>query len=276
MRGKLFVADAHAHVFLEPARVYRRSVHFTERDLVASMDRDGIDLAVVIARPTEHLRVEELRRLHNRTAEAIARFPGRLVGFCWAAPRLGEAGVDEARRCLRELGYAGIKLHPSQERFNIDDEEVRPYAELARVHGVPVTVHTQLAVRGSEPWRMLPLAEAFPQVTFVMAHLGGDGGMVQTLAAARIAAECPNIAVEVSTTVSDPGATYLGPAELLGPERVLFGSDAPLHQAALNLLKLDLLEMPDEWRALMSGGNLLRLLRREAPQSAPRASAATP
>lgn len=264
MRGDLFVADAHAHVFLNPTTVYRRSVHFTERDLVESMDRNGIDLAVVIARPTEHLRIEELRALHDRTAEAVAREQGRLVGFCWAAPRLGEAGVVEVRRCLRELGYAGIKFHPSQERFNIDDDELVPYAELAREHGVPVTVHTQLAVRGSEPWRMLPLAERFPDVTFVMAHLGGDGGMVQTLSAAKIAAECPNIAVEVSTTVTDPGATYFGPAEILGPERVLFGSDAPLHQAALNLLKLDLLEMPDAWRALIAGGNLLRLLRRDS------------
>ena len=263
MRGEVFVADAHSHVFLDPTRVYRRTVHFTERDLVESMDRNGIDLAVVIARPTEHLRVEELRVLHDRTAAAVAAEHGRLVGFCWAAPRLGQAGVDEVRRCLRELSYVGIKLHPSQERFNIDDDELFPYAELAREHGVPVTVHTQLAVRGSEPWRLLPLADRFPDVTFVMAHLGGDGGMVQTLAAAKIAAEYPNIAVEVSTTVTDPGATYLGPAQILGPERVLFGSDAPLHQAALNLLKLDLLEMPDDWRALIAGGNLLRLLRRD-------------
>lgn len=275
MRANVFVADAHSHVFLEPSRVYRRLLHFTESDLVASMDRDGIDLALVIARPTEHLRIDELRVLHERTAEAIARHAERLVGFCWAAPRLGQAGLDEVERCLRELRYAGIKLHPSQERFNIDDDEVVPYAELARDRGVPITVHTQLAVRGSEPWRMLSLAERFPDVTFVMAHLGGDGGMVQTLAAAKIAAECPNIAVEVSTTVTDPGATYLGPAEILGPERVLFGSDAPLHQAALNLLKLDLVEMPDEWRALISGGNVLRLLGRDARRPFSSAAPAT-
>lgn len=276
MRANTFVADAHTHLFLEPTRVYRRLLQFTESDLIAAMDRDGIDLALVIARPAEHLRIDELRLLHERTAEAIARHPERLVGCCWAAPRLGRAGLEEVERCLGELRYAAIKLHPSQERFNIDDDEVIPYAAIARDHGVPVTVHTQLAVRGSEPWRMLSLAERFPDVTFVMAHLGGDGGMVQTLAAAKIAAECPNIAVEVSTTVSDPGATYLGPAQILGPERVLFGSDAPLHQAALNLLKLDLVEMPDEWRALISAGNLLRLLRREVPRQSSETPAPTP
>ena len=275
MRANTFVADAHTHLFLEPSRVYGRSRYFTESDLIAAMDRDGIDLALVIARPAEHLRIDELRVLHERTAEAIARHPERLVGSCWAAPRLGQAGLEEVERCLGELRYAGIKLHPSQEQFNIDDDEVLPYAAIAQDHGVPITVHTQLAVRGSEPWRMLSLAERFPDVTFVMAHLGGDGGMVQTLAAAKIAAECPNISVEVSTTVSDPGATYFGPAQILGPERVLFGSDAPVHQAALNLLKLDLVEMPDEWRALISGGNLLRLLRRDAPQRSARTPTAT-
>jgi predicted TIM-barrel fold metal-dependent hydrolase len=84
--------------------------------------------------------------------------------------------------------------------------------------------------------------------------------MVQSLAAVHIAAECDNIAVEVSTAVTDPWATWQGPAMVLGPERVLLGSDAPLHQVALNLLKIDLLDMPVEWKRLMLGGNLARLV----------------
>jgi predicted TIM-barrel fold metal-dependent hydrolase len=47
---------------------------------------------------------------------------------------------------------------------------------------------------------------------------------------------------------------------MLGPERVILGSDAPLHHVALNLLKLDLLDMDDEWRRLMLGGNMQRIL----------------
>jgi predicted TIM-barrel fold metal-dependent hydrolase len=260
VRNGLLVADAHTHIFPKQTRLYGREVIFTVEALLASMDLYGIDFSVVIARPTQQLNVGDLRALHDSIAAAVATAPGRLAAFCWATPRLGSAGVVEVRRCLSELGYVGMELHGDLEQFNIDDEEVRPLARLASERGVPVSVHTQLAVRGCEPWRLVPLAEDFPDVRFVMGHLGADGGMLQSLAAAKIASRVPNIAVEVSTTVTDPWATFSGPAEILGPERVLFGSDAPLHQPALNLLKMDLLEMPIEWRRAMIGGNVAAML----------------
>jgi uncharacterized protein len=260
MRNGLFVGDAHTHVFPEPTTLYGRRVRFSVDDLLASMDLYGIDFSVVVARPTTQLDLASLRALHDEIAGAVARGDGRLAAFCWAAPRLGAGGAGEVRRCLGELGYVGVELHGDLEQFNIDDDEVRPIVKVATEHGVPVSVHTQLAVRGCEPWRLVPLAEDFPDTTFLMGHLGGDGGMLQSLAAAKIAARASNISVEVSTTVTDPWATFLGPARLLGPKRVLFGSDAPLHQPALNLLKLDLLEMPTEWRRAMVGGNLAEML----------------
>ena len=265
MRNGLFVGDAHVHIFPEGARLYGREVRFSADDLISMMDVNGIDAAVVIARPTTQLPLADLRRLHDRTAHDVARYGSRLVGFCWAAPRLGAEGVAEARRCLGELGYRGIKLHPAQELFNIDDSDVQPYLALAGEFGVPVTVHTQIAVRGAEPWRIVAPARSFPEVPFLLAHLGGDGGMVQSLTAVHIAEQSDNISVEVSTAVTDPWATFEGPASVLGHERVLFGSDAPLHQVALNLLKLDLLEIPLDWRRAMLGGNVARLVRFDVP-----------
>jgi predicted TIM-barrel fold metal-dependent hydrolase len=260
MRNGLLVGDAHTHVFPEPTTLYGRRVRFSVEDLLAQMDLYGIDFSVVIARPTRQLDLASLRALHDEIAGAVGRGDGRLAAFCWAAPRLGADGATEVRRCLGELGYAGVELHGDLEQFNIDDDAVHPIVKVASEHGVPVSVHSQLAVRGSEPWRLVPLAEDFPDTTFLMSHLGGDGGMLQSLAAAKIATRAPNISVEVSTTVTDPWATFLGPARLLGSKRVLFGSDAPLHQPALNLLKLDLLEMPIEWRRDMIGGNLAEML----------------
>jgi predicted TIM-barrel fold metal-dependent hydrolase len=261
MRNGLFLADAHTHIFSEPTRLYGRDVHFPVEDLIKGMDTNGVDAAVVITRPTSQLLIDELGALHDDVAASVAKFADRLVGFAWAAPRLGAAGVAEVRRCLKDLRFQGIKLHSGQELFNIDDPDVGPYLKLAREFDVPVTVHTQIAVRGAEPWRMVGPAQAYPDVQFIMAHLGGDGGMVQSLTAAHIAKQCDNIAVEVSTAVTDPWATYEGPAGILGPERVLIGSDAPLHQLELNLLKLDLLTVSTEWRRAFLGENLRRLVR---------------
>jgi predicted TIM-barrel fold metal-dependent hydrolase len=139
---------------------------------------------------------------------------------------------------------------------------------------VPVIAHTALAARGAEPWRLLRLARRFPSVSFVMAHLGSDGGLLQSLSAVDIAAQAPNILVEGSGTVTDPYATYLGPAKALGPDRVLVGSGEPIHQIALSLLKLDLLPMPDDWRRAITGANLARLLGREPSITRPEGAAA--
>lgn len=260
VRNGFYVADAHAHIFPVRSRVYGRIVQFSVDDLISMMDRNSVDSAVVITRPSSQLGEAELRALHDRTAQDIAKHAERLAGFCWAAPRLGGAGLAEVRRCLSELGYRGIKLHPAHEQFNIDDEATAGYATLAEEFGVPVTVHTQLAVRGAEPWRLLSLARRHPSVKFVMAHLGGDGSMVQASTAANIAKQSDNISVEVSTAVTDPWATFEGPASVLGPERVLLGSDAPLHQIELNLLKIELLQIPAEWKRAMLGENLARLV----------------
>jgi predicted TIM-barrel fold metal-dependent hydrolase len=265
MRDGIFVADAHAHVFPHDVVLYGRSGRFGARDLLFSMDANGIDFSVVVARPTLAPSLHELSALHDSVLEEISPYSARLCAFAWASPRLGDAGLRELERCLENSLVAGIELHAGLEAFNIDDEFVSPVAEVAAHFDVPVSVHTQLAVRGAEPWRLLRLARRHPSVNFLMGHLGGDGSMLQTGAAAEIAARAGNISVEVSGTVTDPWATYRGPSELLGPDRVIFASDSPLHQPALNLLKLDLLEMERPWREAILGRNLLRLLRRDLP-----------
>src|ERR1041385_8584967 len=107
----MFVADAHTHVFRQPTHIYRRPILFTADDLIGYMDRFGVDLSIVIARPTAPVTVDELRREHDLLAEDVARFQDRLAAYCWLAPRLGESGVAEVERCLSQLGYVGIKLH---------------------------------------------------------------------------------------------------------------------------------------------------------------------
>src|SRR5690348_6505429 len=86
MRNGMFVADAHTHVFPETTRIYGRTVKFGADDLIKVMDTNGVDAAVVIARPSGQLSISELRALHDRTANEVAKHKDRLVGFCWAAP----------------------------------------------------------------------------------------------------------------------------------------------------------------------------------------------
>jgi predicted TIM-barrel fold metal-dependent hydrolase len=261
MRDGTYIADAHSHLFLEPSVLSGRTVHFPADRLIAAMDAYGIDFSLVVARPTRQLSIGELRQYHDDLAQAVAAYPDRLRAFCWATPRLGAEGVDEVARCVDELGYLGIKLHPPHEQFLLDDPGAARLIQVAADRGLPVMVHTQITFVGAEPWRLVFVASDFPETPFLMAHVGGDGSLLQNLSGARLVADSPNILLEMSTTVTDPRATYPEPAKVVGVERVLFGSNAPMHPPAPNLLKMDVIEVDDESRALMLGGNLRRLLR---------------
>ncbi|CAN5519926.1 amidohydrolase family protein [soil metagenome] len=241
MRDGVFVADAHTHIFTRPSRLYGREVEYSAEALIESMDLYGVDFSLVIARPTSQLDLDALKQLHDETAQGIAGYAERLRAFCWGIPRLGNQGVAEVERCWDELGYIGLKLHPVHEQFLLDDPDSLTLIEAADRRRVPVMVHTDSTVEGAEPWRLLFVAQDFPSTTFVMAHVGGNGSEVQNLSIVRLAAVVDNVVLDVSTTVTDPAATYLEPARILGPERVCYGSNSPIHPMAPNLLTMELL-----------------------------------
>jgi predicted TIM-barrel fold metal-dependent hydrolase len=262
VRDGLLVVDAHAHIETGEREVFggRPAQMPTER-LLAQLDSCGIDAAWVIAHAWAGWTIEQYRQEHDVIAAEIAAHPRRLFGICWADPLLGEPMVAELDRALGQLGYRGIKLHPVYQRFVFDAPVVDPIIEVAAAHGVPVTAHLDLRVPGCEPWRMVRLAERYPRVEFVMAHMGRDVRALQDLSFAHAVADVPNVHLEGSSTATDAYGTFQGPAEVLGADRVLFASDAgAFHHPAVNLLKLDLLDLPRPTRAQISGGNALRLL----------------
>ncbi len=275
MHEGFVVADGYVHLFPDPVRMGGRLLHHTGAQLVEQMDRNGVDLSLVITRPAAFGGLEAVVQAHDGVADAVADHPSRLVGAAWFAPRHGAAGLAELARRLDGGAFRALVLHAEQEQLNLDDVDLDPAVELAAERGLPVVAPTSLATRGAEPWRLVRLARRFPEVSFVLSHVGADGGMLQSLEAARIADQAPNILVDGSDTVTDPFATYLGPAQILGPERVVFASGEPVHQVALGLLKMDLLPFEDDWRRLVLGGNLLRILGLSAASSSDEPTAAS-
>jgi predicted TIM-barrel fold metal-dependent hydrolase len=99
---------------------------------------------------------------------------------------------------------------------------------------------------------MVRLAQRHPEVTFVMAHMGRDLTAIQDGSIARLVARVPNVVLEASSTTTDGYGVFQQPAEILGPERIIYGSDAaPFHHPAINLIKLEMLDMPRAWRRMI-------------------------
>ena len=93
------------------------------------------------------------------------------------------------------------------------------------------------------PWSVEEAAANFPRVPFVFGHMG-HGNVVYVNASIDIAERRPNVYLETSGM---PMHTKVREAvERLGPERVLYGSDAPFHHPAVEILKVRLSGLPED------------------------------
>lgn len=243
------VLDAHTHVDESPA------LGWTDppETLIPLLDEAGIRRAVIMAyrdAPAPQLEAFEY------VANAVERYPDRF----WAFVRLNPRQPAEAKRLLgyaiRERGFKGLKLHPVSfalpPRHALVVDLIRSAAQLQ----VPVLFHSGDDGQ-STPLEIAPAAAACPEAMIILGHMGG---YFHTADAIDVARTYPNVYLETSAM---PYPWRIRDAvRAIGPDRVLFGSDGPGCQPALELDKVrraGLAEGDLEW---VLGGNLRRLLAR--------------
>ncbi len=174
--------------------------------------------------------------------QAVLKFPNELVGYVWPNPNEGDKAVQLVRTALRDWKFKGVKLHPLVHSFLPNDEKiVYPIMEEARKAKVPVAIHSGHPPF-SLPWSIGELAENFKDMTIVMLHMGhGHGVYIQ--AAINTALRYDNIWLETSGM---PMHTKIKQAmERVGEDRVMYGSDSPFHEPAVEIDRISSAELSD-------------------------------
>lgn len=154
-----------------------------------------------------------------------ARANGRLIPFYYGNPH-------ETPTFYREHGdvYHGLKLGPAVHGVALNDERNRHWVRAAAGHGHPVYLHC-LGRGGFDIPDMVLLARAFPEVRFVLGHAGV--GNVDFRAVALIE-DVANVSFETSGGFT---AVLRFAFECLGAERVVFGSEYPMQDPAVEALQ---------------------------------------
>lgn len=211
----MLILDAHAHlghdaVFDDDA---------TEEELLYWHRRCGVSGAVIqpfVERPY----LEDTAAAHNRVAGLCAQFPGRFFGMASINPHLRPQDYDrEAARCVRELGFVGIKLTPVAHAAHPSSRDGRHVFEVAAALGVPVMVHTGAGIPFADPAAVEGAAADFRSVPVVLAHAGTDLFFIQALSLAR---RYEHVYLEPSWL----GILNLRKAlHVVGPSKILFSSD---------------------------------------------------
>ncbi len=279
------ILDAHTHIF--PEEVCRRREDFFAADsafrllyaspqaslvdpptMLAYLEEAGIEAAIICGFPW---RQEKLCRRHNEVIlEAARRWPQKLIGFCAVHP-LEPGAPREIERCLA----AGAQGVGELAWYDDDPGEdlaacLAPIAELCQHYRVPLLLHTNDPLGAPYPGKArihLPslynLLKTFPPVNWILAHWGGGLPFYGLLKK-----EVPDTFHRVYfDTAASPylyrPAIYRLGAEMVGPDKILFGSDYPLLPLSRYLQELEAANLPPEWQEMILGQNLAQLLDRK-------------
>lgn len=241
----------------------------------AELDRASVKRAALIA---------SVPGDEESVVRAVERHPDRFVGFFMVHPALGDA----PGRVLQALdaGLRTVCLFPAMHGFRLDEPPALKVFEAAASHqGAAVFVHCgalsvgvrkKLGLRDAfdfrlgNPLDLLPAVGRFPDLPILIPHFGA-GFFREAL---MLADQHANVHFDTSSSNSwikyHPGLTleevFRRAWDVLGPERLIFGSDSSFFPRGWNGSVLerqrrvfDALQLDDSTRSAIEGGNFERL-----------------
>jgi predicted TIM-barrel fold metal-dependent hydrolase len=234
------VIDAHGHAGHGEALAAPWSTYNDPEIILRHAEEAGIDTTIIF--PIEN---PSYQKANEEIARIVAKYPGRFIGFAKHDP-VGEAGKigQLLTREVRDLGLKGLKLHkpPTREMLDV-------VAELK----IPVLFHPPRVA----DFHMI--ASAYPQINFIMAHLGSFSSQnwSEHLAAIDVAKRYPNVYLETSSVIL---WRYLELAAREIPDKLIFGSDGPDGDSRVEIHKIHLLKLSDDVKRKVLGDTVRRIL----------------
>ena len=270
------IIDNHVHLNIHPKS--RAKIDELERSMV----ENGIDIALALAayfpRKTGSITNEQILSL-TKDHDNILVF-----GSLDAENNLQE-GITELEKLLVEDRIVGIKLYPGYQFVYPNDEKLDTVYELATRFGVPVMFHSGLAykspggIRFSRPIYFDDVADKFPELKIIISHLG-DPSIREATAVAH---KNPNVYLDFSGLVSNTtknkersekwkrkNEEYIVKTiedvmiDLMGTEKIIFGTDWPISSHKAYLVLVDSLEerlsLNSREKEQILSGNILKVL----------------
>ncbi len=220
-----------------------------------SMAKDGVDLSVVLSIATNAQQQQNV----NNFAAAINNEQD-IVAFGSVYPH-SEDGLDELER-IKALGLKGVKLHPDYQGFSVEDPKMKPLYRKISSLGLITVFHAGLDYGFAPPYGGMPekmrTAVGWFDSPVVAAHWGGINcgeGVLQHLCG------IDHLYFDTSFGYAMMPRYYAEKIlEKQGTDKMLFGTDTPWHNPALEWRLLDTLGLSDAEREAIASGNAKKLL----------------
>lgn len=247
----LSVIDMHTHIWQDSS--VSGSCAEDERVLLEMADRYGIEALVVMPLFGGLCPTRDDITAGNQAVASFARRDSRVKPMAHVYPRHGSFAAEEAARWM-DAGFAGVKIWVNL----ADDPCVFPVVEQTIRYGRPVLIHAMHKSIGqlpleSDPTHIAALAARYPEARIIMAHIGGN-----FIYSSEIIAPYDNIWTDPSGSYCETGMLEHA-VRVLGPDRIMFGTDAPGASFINNLAKVVTADLPTEVIAKILAGNARKL-----------------
>ena len=257
--------DFHTHVYpdaiapkaADSIRIFygfgEKTMDGTIKTLLQQGDAAGTQQFVIL--PVA-MRPDRVRHINDFILQAIAEEP-RFFGFGTVHAEM-ENLMDEVDYIL-EKDLRGIKMHPDEQVFTIDDERLFPMYE--HIQGkLPVLFHTgDHRFDYSHPARLRHVLDLFPKLQVIAAHFGG----YELYEEAYDLLKDTDCFFDVSSSLMFMGEGVAeGYINRYGAERFVYGSDYPMWnpvQEMQRFLKLKLTDRQFEQIAHKTAEGILGL-----------------
>lgn len=244
-------------------------------EMLRAMDEAGVDRAILLGWYWEQA---ENCRWHNRLmAKILKAHPDRFYAFAACNPKEAPERIVEILEEARAAGFSGVgELLPQIQGHDLKGPGMIALLNYCQRHQWPLNFHVTEPVGHPYPGRvetplepLVTLAAEFPENTFIFAHLGGLLPFYELN---------PQIALSLQNVYYDTAACPLlyHPkslalvTEVVGPEKILWGTDFPLKifpreqtkpdfKTYLERLQADPGLSSNSLEAIL-GGNLLKLI----------------
>ena len=242
--------------------------------------------------------LDQLKSFHDWLADTVAKHRGRLAAYVYTNPFGGPETLEEAARTLKEGGFVGLIVNSSIRGEYLDSERADDFFELVSELDVPVFLHPGAEPVGSDSARDFRLVEQvgrffdvavslatlaisgrleqYPELKLLGATAGGGVAMVHNRIDVAQRSRPPAEGVARAELSRDPSdylrnvyvdtangnqLSHLANLELMGHERMLFGTDSPPMATPLEkaIGQVNDLPIPQEAKEQIFAGNARRL-----------------
>jgi uncharacterized protein len=244
----MHVIDSHTHV-----DEYEAFGWFDPPEAIIELiDEAGIEKAIIMTyADAPVLKPDALQYIHN----ACKNYPDRLIPYARINPHVDNAAalLEEA---IVDLKMKGLKIHQESVTAAAHHDSIIRLVRKASEFDAPVLFHS-----GDEalslPQQFTKLAEAVPEATIILAHMGGYH---HTDDAIQVCEKYDNLLVDTSAC---PYPDKIKEAvERLGARRVLFGSDGPGCNPKLELQKIKRIGLSEDDERMVLHDNIMSILER--------------